>query len=190
MRSVIDVMRSDRKLHSFLNVVNQQKPRVVVALLCLFTLVLLHADYGLAHSEGSPVRAIEHINTVVNELSSQLQVSAQIRVTIASANNRMISVEHLGNTRTSGAFVLCFDETFLTTLDDDELRAAVAHELGHVWIFSHHPYLQTEALANEIAMRVVSRSSLERVYQKLWVHLGISGNVDEILTSEKNGLNY
>ena len=33
------------------------------------------------------------------------------------------------------------------------------HELGHVWIFTHHPYLQTEQLANRIAMRLVSRTS-------------------------------
>ncbi len=182
-------MRSESKICSFLYVLNQKKPQVVVALLCLFTIVMIHPDCGFARSERSLPRAIEHINVVLNELSSQLQISAQIRVTIAPSNDRMISVEHLGTTRSSTAYVLCFDQAFLATLDDEELRAAIAHELGHVWIFSHHPYLQTEELANEIAMRVVSRASLESVYQKLWVHLGIRGNVDEILTAQKNGLN-
>ena len=44
----------------------------------------------------------------------------------------------------------------------------VAHELGHVWIFTHHPYLQTEAGANQIAERLVARQTLERVYAKVW----------------------
>ena len=48
----------------------------------------------------------------------------------------------------------------------------MAHELGHVWVFTHHPYLQTEKLANQIAMRVVTRDSLVNVYHKLWEHGG------------------
>ena len=48
----------------------------------------------------------------------------------------------------------------------------VAHELGHVWIYTHHPYLQTEQLANQIAMRVVSRESLDSVYGKVWADAG------------------
>lgn len=186
MRSLTYVMRSNSKICPLSDVVNQKKTQLVVALLCLFAFVQMRTDYGFARSKLSKPRVIEHINAVLNELSGQLQISAQIDVTIARSNDRMISVEHLGTTRASGGFVLCFDETFLTTLDDNELRAAIAHELGHVWIFSHHPYLQTEALANEIAMRVVSRSSLEHVYQKMWGHLGISGNVGEVLSSEKN----
>ena len=90
----------------------------------------------------------------------------------------MVSVERVSDV---GMFVMCFDERFLADLDSDELRAAIAHELGHVWIFSHHPYLQTEALANEVAMRAVTRESLEKVYKKLWTHLGTSGNLDELL---------
>lgn len=66
-------------------------------------------------------------------------------------------------------------------LNEDELRAAVAHELGHVWIFSHHPYLHTERLANEIAMRVVSRESLERVYEKLWARDSAKRQVRRVL---------
>jgi predicted Zn-dependent protease len=64
---------------------------------------------------------------------------------------------------------------FLQKLDEDELRAALAHELGHVWIFTHHPFLQTERLANEIGRRVVSRDSLEKLYLKLWAYEGAAG---------------
>jgi hypothetical protein len=55
------------------------------------------------------------------------------------------------------------------------LRAALAHELGHVWVFTHHPFLQTERLANEVGRRVVSRASLERLYKKLWAYEGTPG---------------
>ena len=63
---------------------------------------------------------------------------------------------------------MAFEGAFVDSLTDDELRAVVAHELGHVWIFTHHPYLQTEQLANKIALRVVTRETLERVYDKVW----------------------
>ena len=57
----------------------------------------------------------------------------------------------------------------------------MAHELGHVWVFTHHPYLQTEKLANKIAMRVVTRDSLVSVYQKLWEHGGTKRNIESFL---------
>jgi hypothetical protein len=63
---------------------------------------------------------------------------------------------------------MAFEKQFLTGLNADDLKAIVAHELGHVWIFTHHPFLQTERLANTVAMRAVSRESLERVYHKVW----------------------
>jgi predicted Zn-dependent protease len=79
------------------------------------------------------------------------------------------------------AFLLTFENGFLDGLDDEELIAVVAHELGHVWIFTHHPYLQTEQLANEIAMRVVSRESLRRVYEKVWERGGTKGDLARFL---------
>jgi len=50
-----------------------------------------------------------------------------------------------------------------------------------VWIFTHHPYLQTEELANQIAMRAVSRASLERVYAKVWERGGTKGDLARFL---------
>src|SRR5262249_28747200 len=71
---------------------------------------------------------------------------------------------------------------FLQSLDDNELRAALAHELGHVWIYTHHPYLQTERFANIIGQRVVNRASFEKVYTKLWVYEHSAGvPMDQLL---------
>ena len=50
-----------------------------------------------------------------------------------------------------------------------------------MWIYTHHPYLQTERLANDIAMRVISRSAFEPVYKKVWARTGIAGNLIEFL---------
>jgi hypothetical protein len=50
-----------------------------------------------------------------------------------------------------------------------------------VWVFTHHPYLQTEKLANQIAMRVVARDSLVSVYHKLWEHGGTKGDLKSFL---------
>ena len=72
-------------------------------------------------------------------------------------------------------FLLTMELGFLLMLDDDELRAAVAHELGHVWIYTHHPFLQTEHLANIVGQRVAGRASFERIYSKLWAYEGTSG---------------
>ena len=83
-----------------------------------------------------------------------------------------------------GTFRMVFEERFLTSVDQDELKAIVAHELGHVWIFTHHPYLQTERLANTVAMRAVPRASLERVYSKVWERQGTKGDLVRFLGPE------
>jgi hypothetical protein len=160
--------------------------QAVVVMLCLPAILLIRFGCLLAGSHSASDPNVERINAVVDEFRNQLQMGQTIQVTIVPVNKRMVSVEHIaGKAGEIGLYTMCFDENFLASLDEDELRAAIAHELGHVWIFSHHPYLQTEALANEIAMRVVSRESLKKIYNKLWTHLGVSGSLDEFLGIEK-----
>ena len=79
------------------------------------------------------------------------------------------------------AFTLSVERGFAEGLTAEQLEAALAHELGHVWIYTHHPYLQTERLANQIAMRVVSREMLVSVYHKLWQHGGTTGDLETYL---------
>lgn len=103
-------------------------------------------------------------------------------MSIVADNALMVSVQRqLGK---DDVFQLSFEEAFLRQLNDEEIRAVVAHELGHVWIFTHHPYLQTEQLANQIAMRLVPRESLEPIYDKVWKRLGTTGDLALYLGSK------
>jgi hypothetical protein len=159
------------------------------AAVLLYLLLIFHHIFDClpANAQPEPYADLDHISAIVNELRTALGMTQDIQVTVAASNERMVSVERVsGNKEANGVFNLCFDEGFLASLDAQELRAAIAHELGHVWIFSHHPYLQTEALANEIAMKVVSRDSLKKIYRKLWVHLGTEGNLEEFLGADSN----
>lgn len=102
-------------------------------------------------------------------------------MSIVPANTLVVSVQP--HSVQAGVFVLSFEQEFLRQLSDEEMSAVVAHELGHVWIFTHHPYLQTEQLANQIAMRLVARETLEPIYEKLWKRLGVTGDLSTYLGS-------
>ena len=120
-----------------------------------------------------------HVQLIVDELKDRLSIPSVVTVSVVTSNPLLVSVEPDRSDRS--AFVMSFEEAFLAQLDGDELRAVIAHELGHVWIFTHHPYLHTERLANTVAMRVVSRESLERVYGKVWERGGAKGDLVHFL---------
>jgi hypothetical protein len=48
--------------------------------------------------------------------------------------------------------------------------------------------LQTEQLANQIAMRLVARETLEPIYEKLWKRLGVTGDLNSYLGSKPAAL--
>ena len=148
-------------------------------------LVLLFlSGASLAKQKSTADRKLKKISDIVDEFREKLQMPQHVHVRIAPTNERMISVEPIDGGPESGDFILCFDQEFLHGLNHQELKAGIAHELGHIWIFSHHPYLQTEALANQIAMKVVGRESLKMIYTKLWGHRGTTGKLDEFLGEE------
>jgi Peptidase family M48 len=122
---------------------------------------------------------VASVQQVIDELREGLFLTVPVTASMVSSNPLLVSVEFAQGR--DDAFQLSFEDGFIETLDDDELRAVVAHELGHVWIFTHHPYLQTERLANDIAMRIVSRESLERVYGKVWARKGLKGDIARFL---------
>lgn len=119
------------------------------------------------------------LQALVGDLKARLSLPAPVVVSIVPSNALMMSVE--APTEKTVNFLLKVDASFLDTLTPDELEAAIAHELGHVWVFTHHPYLQTEELANQIAMRAVSRDSLERLYAKVWQRGGMKGDLARFL---------
>ena len=109
-----------------------------------------------AEPTTTPTAIEGRLQSLVGNLKKRLEIAPAIVVTIVPSNALMMSVE--APTEPAKPFLLSVDASFLNTLTDDEIEAAIAHELGHVWIFTHHPYLQTEELANQIAMRAVSRA--------------------------------
>ena len=131
------------------------------------------------HAEPEPRDHVAVIQGVIDELRVRLSLPATVTAAMVPTNPLLVSVE--AAPERGETFHLTFEDGFLETLDDEELRAVVAHELGHVWIFTHHPYLQTEQLANDIALRLVSRESLERVYGKVWARSGVKGDIARFL---------
>jgi hypothetical protein len=148
---------------------NSALAAALVLLVCSLSQGTLAAQRANAPSAKAKLRAI------VSDLKSRLRITSPIIVSIVPSNALMMSVEAPTDTRKT--FLLTVDASFLDTLTNDELEAAIAHELGHVWIFTHHPFLQTEELANQIAMRAVTRESLERVYVKVWKRGGTKGDL-------------
>jgi hypothetical protein len=135
-----------------------------------------------AGTDARGPRSVDALQEMVDSLKTQLGIHAIVSATIVPTNPLLVSVQPVQGSST--AFQMAFEERFLTGLDEDDLKAIVAHELGHVWIFTHHPYLQTERLANTVAMRAVPRQSLERVYSKVWEREGTKGNLVRFLGSQ------
>ena len=116
----------------------------------------------------------------VDQLRATMRIPNDVQIAVVTFHPLVFSVRPLDTNK--NRFLLTMELGFLLELNDDELRAALAHELGHVWIYTHHPFLQTELQANLIAQRVVDRRSFEKVYSKLWMYEGASGvPIDDLL---------
>jgi peptidase M48-like protein len=144
--------------------------------LFLFTL----AGSVAAAPAGEPSALVtERLQLVVDRLRGELGIPQDVNVSIEPQVALVVSVA--APLDRGEPFRLAIEDGFLERLSDEELDAAMAHELGHVWVFTHHPYLQTEKLANQIAMRVVTRDSLVSVYHKLWEHGATKGDLESFL---------
>ena len=128
---------------------------------------------------AAPYEKERQIGLIAQSFCRNLGISQPIHVVILQKNPRLVSVEFVAG-RTD-AFQMVFEQGFLDSLDTRELLAAVAHEIGHAWIFTHFPYLQTEALANRQALKLVSRSDLEKLYRRVWGWKGEQGGLDKVL---------
>ena len=150
----------------------------------LLSLLPLRLDVVPARSNSAIARGMERsqvevLQELTDDLRARLHISVPVRVMLVEHNPLVMSVETLSGR--TGPFVVTIDRGFIDQLSREETEAAIAHELGHVWIYTHHPYLQTERLANDIAMRVIDRSAFEPVYKKVWARTGIAGDLIEFL---------
>lgn len=122
---------------------------------------------------SAPVRAAgdrERIQQIVDDLRARLAIPQTVTVAVVPTNSQLFSVAPVEHEH--GTFLLSVEEDFARALNEAELTAAVAHELGHVWIYTHFPYLQTEELANDVAARVIDRTTLGPLYDKVWKKAG------------------
>ena len=156
----------------------------VVLFLCVSTLHLMSTPVSANrdHRRDERTVEIERLQNVTDLLRRRLNILERVLVTVVDHNPLVMSVETLSGR--SGPFVITADDAFIRSLTDEELKAAVAHELGHVWIYTHHPYLQTERLANDVALRVISPEVLVPVYEKVWKRTGAPGNLSEFISFE------
>jgi hypothetical protein len=150
----------------------------------LLSLLPLRSDFIPTGSVGWIGRGVERteievLQDVTDDLRTRLQINERVNVELVDHNPLVMSVETMSGR--TGPFVITVDRDFIHELNHDEAEAAIAHELGHVWIYTHHPFLQTERAANDVAMRVISRAAFEPVYQKVWARTGIRGDLNEFL---------
>ena len=136
--------------------------------------ILTHAGRAYAGERPQPLDQ-RQVQAIVDHCRQRLAISQAVTATLVEHNPLVASVERDSEKR--NAFVLSLERGFAEGLSQDELVAVLAHELGHVWIFTHFPYLQTESLANQVAMRVVTRERLEQVYVKVWARVGGTSSV-------------
>jgi len=157
----------------------------ICVMLILSASLTLHSIAATAYGTDFKGRASSNeidaagMQFISDHLREKLQIMERVEVTLVDHNPLVLSVETRSGR--SGPFTISIDRDFVASLSPEELEAAIAHELGHVWIYTHHPYLQTERLANDIALRVVSRSMLQPVYEKVWKRTGIKGNLVELI---------
>jgi hypothetical protein len=152
-----------------------------VAYLLFVVIALFSSSAAFSETQASSLQ-LENLNATVEQFRAQLGISDHVSLVTVEANKRLVSVHRSSASDRAKGFLIEFDEQFLHTLSEDEQRAALAHELGHVWIFTHHPYLQTEALANEKALQLVPREVLENVYEKVWRSEGGNGTFAQFLS--------
>jgi hypothetical protein len=108
---------------------------------------------------------LDRAQRAVDTMCERLGLTVEVVAELVPRHPRLVGVAP--RSERARSYRLTLEAGFVSELTDDELDAAIAHELGHVWIFGHHPFLQTEQLANQVALRIVSRDALEAMYVKV-----------------------
>jgi hypothetical protein len=156
--------------------------RIALLLFCVATLLSspLTAFGGDDYRRAVATADVNRLQHVSDSLRTRLQILERVLVIVVDHNPLVMSVETLSGR--SGPFVISADRQFISSLSVGELEAAIAHELGHVWIYTHHPYEQSERLANEVALRVIDAGVFAPVYEKVWRRMGMRGNLADFIS--------
>ena len=155
---------------------------MTIGVVLLLWLLPLRSEVSPTMSAMEPIAeksTVVSLQDLTDDLRGRLNITERVHVTLVDHNPLVMSVETLAGR--TGPFVISVDREFIQELNLPEVEAAIAHELGHVWIYTHAPYVQTERLANDVAMRVVDRAAFEPVYEKVWARTGIKGNLIEFI---------
>jgi Zn-dependent protease with chaperone function len=131
---------------------------------------------------GTEHQRVPELQRLVDSLRDRMGISASVTVAVVEHDAHRVSVRRSPDTAV--AFALSAERGLVEALTTEQIEAALAHELGHVWIYTHHPYLQTEQLANRVAMRVVPRERLVEVYRALWGGEEMPGSLEAFLGIE------
>ena len=155
----------------------------------IFVFVFLLASPVAKDSPSTVTLRVRRAREFVDQLRAALPISNEVQIAVVIYHPFVFSVEPMDTRK--DRFLLSMELGFLLMLEEDELRAALAHELGHVWLYTHHPFLQTEAMANAVGQRVADRATFEKVYSKLWAYEGTSGApMNELLGPPLAGSNF
>lgn len=140
--------------------------------------------HGRPSKTSAPVTrvSVERVQQIVDRIREELAIPDVVTASLVERNRLIVSVARAAD-RSQG-FELLLESRFIDQLSADELEAVVAHELGHVWIFTHHPFLQTEEGANSVALKMVNRKTLEDVYTKVWTRAGRRGSLTYLPPTE------
>jgi hypothetical protein len=152
-----------------------------------FAFVLFQAE-PLDESVPTATLRARRAQEILEDLRAELSIDPKVQIVIVPSDPFVFSVKRADMQKDS--YQLSMELGFLLELNEDELHAALAHELGHVWIFTHFPFLQTERLANDIGQRIVNRSSFDKLYSKLWQYEGTRGvPLEQLLGPDKSDPN-
>src|SRR5262245_50400127 len=115
--------------------------RVLVALSIFYTISLLTPP-ARAEAVRSDRNALDmdKLQKVAAQRALLLGIPQHIRVVVGPNSKMVISVEHDSE---ADEYRVLIDPKFMEQLNDEDIVTAISHELGHVWIFTHHPFLQT-----------------------------------------------
>jgi len=161
----VELKKGKSKLFRSLKAFRAPRSRWFFAL-CVIAPALVASTAFAASSTVATDKRARQLQRMLDRVKERLGLDYPVTLELVPKNSHLISVETV--TGPERKFLVKVEARMLELLGADELEAALAHELGHVWVFTHHPYLQTEQLANDVAMRVVTRDALTRVYDKVW----------------------